>query len=72
MPELSKMLSKVKIISARTDYEELFPTDIEQWKIHAFLQAKLNVLPDVLTNIIAVSDSERDIAAAHNLAWYGA
>lgn len=68
MPDVLPMLEKVRVISARSAYGELFPCNVEQWKFHAFLETKKSASPEILTNIIAVSDSERDAMAAHNLA----
>ncbi len=70
LPDIVTLFGRIRVISARSEYEDLFPSNVEQWKFHAFLEAKACSAPDILTNIIAVSDSERDGVAAHNLAAY--
>ncbi len=71
MPAAYEKLSSVRVISARSEYEDIFPTAVEQWKMHAFLLAKLDANIEMLTNIISVGDSEKDAIAAHNLAKFG-
>ena len=68
LPEAAVILHKLEVISARDEFEKNFPDQVDQWKMHAFLVAKDN--PDILTNIVAVGDSERDLIAAHHLAGY--
>lgn len=68
LPEVARILDKVEIISAREQFEKEYPNNSEKWKIHAFLQAKEN--PELLTNIIAISDSQYDLNAAHNFSKY--
>ena len=62
------MLSNIKIISARGEYQSLFPTDIKQWKINSFLQIQKEFDPDLLTNIFCMGDSIIEMEAAHILA----
>lgn len=38
LPKVAPLLSKITVISARTKYESYFPTDVAQWKLHAFLE----------------------------------
>jgi len=68
MPKLADFLSKITIISARAEYENDFPIEVEQWKLHAYLQIKNELNFCRKANIIAVSDSKYDLIAAHNLA----
>ena len=70
IPEVAKILDKITVISARTHFEENFPHNVEQWKMHAFLYSRYNAEKSLFTNIIAASDAEKDIAAAQNLATY--
>lgn len=68
MPSVYPLLSKITIISARTKYESFFPSDVSQWKLHAFLETQ-NIINDaVITNIVALGDSMMEIDAAHHLA----
>eukprot|EP01022_Parablepharisma_sp_SALTPOND_P026335 TRINITY_DN62842_c0_g2_i1.p4 TRINITY_DN62842_c0_g2~~TRINITY_DN62842_c0_g2_i1.p4 ORF type:complete len:101 (+),score=20.06 TRINITY_DN62842_c0_g2_i1:202-504(+) len=70
LPEVVPLLKKVKIISARGEYEGKFPGNCEQWKVHAFLNTEKVMLPEVITNIIALGDSHVEMVAAHHLAAY--
>jgi len=66
-PEVFKILQKITIISARGEYESVFPNEIKQWKIHAFLDMKKNFDSDLVSNIICMGDSVIEIEAAHIL-----
>lgn len=61
-------LSRITIISARTKYESYFPTDVSQWKLHAFLETQDTINEAMITNIVALGDSLMEIDAAHHLA----
>ena len=63
-----KLLSKVKIISARGDYEKTYPGDSRMWKIQAFLKMQRNFDPNLVTNLICLGDSFIEMEAAHELA----
>jgi len=68
MPKAARILEKVRVISARAEFEDAFPDQVDQWKMHAYLEVKNNT--DILTNIIAIGDANRDLLAAHHLAGY--
>ena len=68
IPTVVPLLKKVKIISARGEYEGKFPGNFEQWKVHAFLNTEKSLSPEVITNIIALGDSHVEMVAAHHLA----
>ena len=70
IPGVAKFLKSVKIISARGEFEGKFPGNCEQWKVHAFLNTEKHLLPEVITNIIALGDSHVEMVAAHHLASY--
>ena len=70
LPSVVPLLKKVKIISARGEYEGKFPGNFEQWKVHAFLNTEKQLSSDVVTNIIALGDSHVEMVAAHHLATY--
>jgi hypothetical protein len=38
MPAVVPIFSKISIISARTKYEQQYPTDVPMWKINTFLE----------------------------------
>ena len=65
---ITNLFNKIKIISARKEYENVFPDDIRQWKIEAFL----NILKDIdnkkITNIVCIGDSLFEIEAGRILA----
>ena len=62
------LFNKIKIISARKEYEYTFPGNVRQWKIEAFL----NILRDFdnkkVTNIVCMGDSLLEIEAGRILA----
>lgn len=68
LPSVSALLPQITIISARTRYESYFPTEVQQWKLHAFLETQGNIDVAKVTNIVALGDSMMEIDAAHHLA----
>jgi len=58
---------KIKVISARTDYESQYPGDSHRWKMEAFLNIKKEFDSDVITNLICLGDSHIEMDAAHVL-----
>ena len=40
MPSLLQLFDKLTIISARYYFEEMFPGNVPQWKLHAFMKTK--------------------------------
>jgi len=69
-PEAKDLLKKLTIISARGEYEKLYPGDYRQWKIQAFLEMKKKFNTDLIANIICMGDSIIEMEAAHILASY--
>lgn len=67
-PTVKSLLQKIKIISARGDYEKDYPGDSRSWKIQAFLKMQKDFANDLVTNIICLGDSFIEIEAAHELA----
>ena len=67
-PKISELLKKVKIISARGEYEKTYPGNLRQWKIQAFLNLLKDVNNTLVTNIICVGDSLFEIEAGRILA----
>ena len=68
LPKVAPLLAKITIISARTKYESYFPTEVAQWKLHAFLETQEIISEAMITNIVALGDSMMEIDAAHHLA----
>jgi len=68
-PLTSKVLKKVKIVSARGMYEKKLPGDYRQWKSKAFIDTVINSGIDLnkTANIICFGDSIIELEASHNL-----
>ena len=67
-PSIMPVLEKIKIISARGQYEEKFPGNSRQWKIEAFLNIQKNVNLKLVTNLICIGDSLFEMEAGRILA----
>jgi hypothetical protein len=67
-PKIYEILPKIKIISARCDWEYAFPNDMKKWKIHAFLSLQKELDTKLVTNIICLGDSLFEIEAGRILA----
>jgi hypothetical protein len=62
------LLKKIKIISARGDFEGIYPKDRRKWKIESFQTIYNNLNPHQITNLICIGDSIFEMEAAHILA----
>ena len=67
-PSILEVLSQIKIISARGEYEKLYPGNSRQWKIQAFLTLLNYVDIKLVTNIICIGDSLFEMEAGRILA----
>ncbi len=67
-PSIIHILEKIKIISARGQYEKIFPGNSRQWKIEAFLNLQKNLNLKLVTNIICLGDSLYEMEAGRILA----
>ena len=67
-PSIIEVLPKLKIISARGEYEKLYPGNSRQWKIQAFLNLLKYVDVKLVTNIICIGDSLFEMEAGRILA----
>ena len=67
-PSIVPILEKIKIISARGEYEKMFPGNSRQWKIEAFLNLQKSVNIKLVTNIICIGDSLFEMEAGRILA----
>eukprot|EP00397_Hematodinium_sp_SG-2012_P021249 GEMP01021938.1.p1 GENE.GEMP01021938.1~~GEMP01021938.1.p1 ORF type:complete len:311 (+),score=38.68 GEMP01021938.1:48-980(+) len=65
VPGLLNTLHKVKIISARGDYEHAFPGNYSEWKIQAFLEVQRQLDSEIITNLVALGDSNIEMDAVH-------
>ena len=72
-PKTSKILQKIKVISARGLCEKKYPGDIRQWKNMAFksaLDSIHDINRNIPTNIICFGDSIIEMEASYNLKEY--
>jgi hypothetical protein len=67
-PSVKNILNKIKIISARGQFESKYPGDSRMWKIQAFLNMKNEFNSNLVTNILCLGDSFIEMEAAHVLA----
>ena len=67
-PLLSELLQKIKIISARNEYEDEYPGNAKEWKVHSFLSLREKVNQKLVTNILCLGDSLFEIEAGKLLA----
>ena len=65
-----KILDKIKIISARGEWENIFPNNIQEWKIQTFSNLRNNFNNKLVTNIICLGDSMLEIEAGKILAKF--
>ena len=67
-PKIYEILPKIKIISARYEWENVFPNDSKKWKIQTFLSLQKEIDTKLVTNIICLGDSLYEIEAGRILA----
>lgn len=67
MPSLLPLLQRVRIISARSMQEGIYPGDGREWKIQTFLDLGRQFQPGTITNLISIGDSSFELDAAHEL-----
>ena len=67
-PSISNILQKIKIISAKSEYQEKYPGDSRSWKVNAFINLTNDLDVKKITNIICSGDSVFEIEAAKILA----
>ena len=67
-PKIKNVLEKIKIISARENYENKYPNDSQKWKMLSFLDVQKNLNCNLVTNIICLGDSFIEIQAGLKLA----
>ena len=67
-PSLSNILKKIKIISAKSKFQDQFPDDSRLWKINTFINLTNDINVRKITNIICSGDSLFEIEAAKILA----
>jgi len=71
LPRVVPLLSKVRVLSARTTYEALYPDSPSDWKVQAFYQeicaAFAGRRPDSHKNVLSFGDSIHERAAIHKV-----
>ena len=67
-PNTYGLLNKIKIISARGLYEDMYPNDFKTWKTKVFNEIIEKYDKSLSTNLICFGDSAYEIEAAHGLA----
>jgi len=65
VPELLPTLQKVRVISARSKFEQQYPGQVSQWKIQAFLEVQQQLDSQIITNLISIGDSNFEMDAVH-------
>jgi hypothetical protein len=66
-PKTFSILGKIIIISARENYEKIYPRDLRQWKIQTFLKFAEVLDNNLITNLICLGDSNFEMDAAKHL-----
>ena len=67
-PRIIPLLDKIKVVSARGEYENMYPGNSRQWKIEAFLMIPNTLDTNIVTNIICLGDSLFEMEAGRILA----
>lgn len=65
LPAAVPLLSKMNVISARNRFEAIYPGDVYEWKIQAFLEVCRQLNSEIVTNLISVGDSDVEMDAVH-------
>ena len=69
-PNFYKILDKIKIISARGECKNIFPNNIQEWKIQTFSNLRKNFNNKLVTNIICLGDSMLEFETGKILAKF--
>lgn len=65
VPGLLPVLQRVRVVSARGNFEAQYPGEVSQWKIQAFLEVKRELDSQIITNLISLGDSNFEMDAVH-------
>jgi len=66
-PSLLPLLEEVEVISARDCFASSFPDEVDRWKVEAFLEVQRKLPATLVTNLIALGDSEFEMHAARSM-----
>jgi len=67
-PSLLPLLQKIRVVSARSRYEDVYPMDPMKWKIETFRDVQREFDSTVITNLVSLGDSEYEMEAARLMA----
>ena len=67
-PSLVKLLKNINIISAKDEFQNIFPDNKKIWKQQAFLSLKEKIILNRINNIICFGDSYIELEAGKKLA----
>lgn len=67
LPEVLPILRRVRIVSAREQYEDCYPSDVRQWKVRSFLDLHEEFDRSGISNIVVLGDSVYEMEAAEAL-----
>ena len=65
IPSLLPSLQKIKIISARDNYEQQLPGQYHEWKVQTFLRVQKELNQQIITNLVSLGDSNIEMDAVH-------
>jgi len=66
LPRVSVFFPKVRVISARSKFEPMFPNQPHQWKVQAFREEISSIVSiNDMSNIISIGDSHHEREALH-------
>ncbi len=65
VPGLLPTLKKIRVISARSEHETLYPGQYHEWKIQAFLNVQKEMSSKIITNLVSLGDSTIEMDAVH-------
>jgi hypothetical protein len=65
VPGLKPTLEKIRVISARSEHENMYPGQYQEWKIQAFLNVQKEMSSKIITNLISLGDSTIEMDAVH-------
>jgi len=68
MPKVEVILKRLKVISARSTFENQFPGDSHEWKMQAFLGTLKELELGAITNLVCLGDSNIEMDAGQHLA----
>merc|ERR1719454_1998959 len=59
------ILQRTAVISARSNWEQQHPGNVQEWKIQAFLEVQRQLDSQIVTNLISLGDSNFEMDAVH-------